>query len=60
MIEYGMRIEDVKNALFEPDKILQGRENKNIVEKKIGNRRIRVIYTLEENKIIVITTYLVF
>jgi len=56
----AMKKEDIEDTLNNPDIVLQGRGNKKIAFKKIGNRKIKVIYTLEGNKIIVITNYPVF
>jgi hypothetical protein len=57
MLERGIKKEWIEEAIKNPDEIKKGRENKRIVVKAINKKKINVVYAVENESYIVITTY---
>jgi len=47
----------VETAIKNPDKKMKGKFNREIVIKRINKKAIRVIYTVKDNKNVVVTAY---
>ncbi|TSC92355.1 MAG: hypothetical protein CEN89_749 [Candidatus Berkelbacteria bacterium Licking1014_7] len=55
--ERGISEKNVKEAIIFPDKSLSGYANKKLIQKKIKNKNLVVIYIEENKSKIIITTY---
>jgi len=55
MLERAISMEDVEKTIADPEKLKSLEENKHKAVKTIDRKRVKVIYAIEENKIIVIT-----
>ncbi len=49
--------EIIKDAILNPDEVIEGKKNRKIAHKAIGNKLLRVIYEVDEKAYIVITAY---
>ena len=55
MLERGIDEKDVESVLASPDSVEDDKNRALIASKRIGNKAIKIIYSLQGNKIIVIT-----
>jgi hypothetical protein len=55
--ERGISEKDVQTAITSPDKTLPGYANKRVIQKKIKNKNLVVIFVSENKSKIIITTY---
>jgi hypothetical protein len=56
MKERGILRKDVEEAISNPDKI-QRENNRIVVSKKIDERKIEVVYVVENHKKVILTCY---
>jgi len=57
MLERGINEKNVELILSEPDFVEEGKDKTLIASKRINERTIKIIYSLQGNKIIIITVY---
>jgi len=57
MLERGISESDVEFLLSNPDFVEEGKDKTLIASKRINERTIKIIYSLQDNKIIVITVF---
>lgn len=57
MLERGIDEKDVELILSNPDFVGESKDKTLIASKRIKNKTIKIIYSLQGNKIIIITVY---
>lgn len=48
----------IKETLSEPDQVLPGLFGRNLAQKSLGDKILEVVYVKENNRLIIITAYL--
>jgi hypothetical protein len=57
MLERGINEKEVEMTLSNPDFVEESLNKTLIASKKIGERIVKIIYSLQDNKIIIITVF---